>query len=75
MAESSLTPPEQFIARRIKNKLSAAGHHLVDARAAAIALTPEMHRACGFREQLAVLEGRLAELRAIVHGLPGAGET
>jgi hypothetical protein len=66
--ESALTPPEKFIADRLRCKVGAAKHHIVDAAKAAAVLPPDVLARCGMREAVAVLEKELANLRLQVLG-------
>lgn len=69
MAEQDpLTAPEKFIADRLRCKVGAAKHHIVDAAKAAAVLPPDVLARCGMREAVAVLEKELANLRLQVLG-------
>jgi hypothetical protein len=67
MAEQdSLTTHEDFIVRRLKAKVCAAKHQLMEALKAAAVLSPDLLARTGMREAVGVLEKELGNLRACV---------
>jgi hypothetical protein len=66
MTEAPLTTEQSFIVNRLRTKVGAAKHQIVDAAKAAAALSPELLARCGMREAVAVLEQELAVLHACV---------
>lgn len=63
MTVHPLSPAEQYIARRLKKKLSAVLSLLSEAQDAAYTLTPAILAQLGTQEALCVVARRLGEIR------------
>jgi hypothetical protein len=63
MTVQPLSPAEQYIARRLKKKLTAALSLLTEAKDAAYTLTPAILAQLGTQEALCVVARRLGEIR------------
>lgn len=63
MTVQPLSPAEQYIARRLKKKITAALALLTEAKDAACTLTPEVLAQLHTQEALCVVARRLGEIR------------
>lgn len=68
MSVQPLSPAEQYVARRLRNKLVSALHFLTDAKDCALALTPAVLAQLGTQEALIGVAKRLGEVRDIAKG-------
>lgn len=63
-----LSPAEQFVAKKLRQKLASAIHFLSDARECALVLTPEVLAQLGTQAALTVCAHHLDKLRDSAKG-------